>query len=124
MTNTSTKFVGGVSHDDARAFAHEIGVDAVRLQRQRPLHFFVHAKGTTDTGVAIKVPVGFMESKPQRSPAEMVGLYDGNRERYGVPIPENVDTTPEGSPEAPDDRNNLPPPDDDPTDSISDFNRP
>ena len=84
ITNTSTKFVGGVNSEDAARFAREIGVDADRLlnRNQPPFHFHMHSKGFSPVAIPITVEPGFIENMKRRPmPKPTVYVYPGEGER-------------------------------------------
>lgn len=89
IANTSIKLIGGVSAKDARTLAEDMRTDADFILAQRrtatATHFACYAKNVTEKAVTLTIPLGYVESRPKLSAAELNDLIEGSRQRYGVP---------------------------------------
>ncbi|MEP2085053.1 MULTISPECIES: hypothetical protein [Hyphomicrobiales] len=65
LTNTSTKFVGNVSHKDARALAPELRTTPEFFREQKKGNFAVYIKGETDSAISLSVPFGAIDRLPK-----------------------------------------------------------
>lgn len=85
MTNTSIKFAGGVSANDAHTLARNMGttaeaISAVR-KRAKETEFAVYVRNHTDTAVTLSVPLGTLEAATQMNRSAQKLLTDENRRR-------------------------------------------
>ncbi len=81
-TNTSIKFIGSVSSEDARALADNMRTTWETLRNQKRLHFSLYVRGYLHAPCTITVTPGRMEGQPRRTPEEMQELLDSTRQRY------------------------------------------
>ena len=86
--NTAIKFAGGVSYQDARAFARMMRCDPAFIERQPKGHFAAHVRGATDGALQVRVPFGVLESRDRMTNDQRQAVIARNRERYAVPIAE------------------------------------
>lgn len=84
--NASIKFAGGVSHADARTLAPQMRTDPEFITSKGKGTFAAYFK---DMGtVAWKVPFGYMEDMPRKSPDEMHELRETMRVKYCTHVSE------------------------------------
>jgi hypothetical protein len=97
MASTKTKMVGGLSGDDARAFAREMGVDVEWLRAQ------VKAKDWTNFAVMVnnhdvrgsfRIPFGMMDSRKTLTPEEYATSVLNNAKRYASRVPRVTEALP------------------------------
>jgi hypothetical protein len=86
MTNTITKMVGGLSHDDASRFAKEMNCDTEFLQSMRKhsgyTEFACMVKNYTERPLRLEVPFGQLEARPTNTKEGVEYLKARNRARY------------------------------------------
>ena len=83
-TNTSIKFVGGVSRKDARAMSGEMGCEPGFIESQPKLSFACSIKGIQSQAIPLKFPYGFMEALPSMSPYQRDQLQERMRAMHAV----------------------------------------
>ena len=102
MSSTTTKMVGGLSHDDASRFAKEMNCDTEFLQSMRKhssyTEFACMVKNYTQRPLRLEVSFGQLEDRPTNTKEGVEYLKARNRARYCGNI---------------EDRNGDDPPDDD-----------
>lgn len=81
-TNTSIKFIGSVSSEDARALADNMRTTWETLRNQKRLHFSLYVRGYLHKPCTIAVRPGRMEAQSRRTPQEMQELLESTRQRY------------------------------------------
>lgn len=76
LTNTAMKFIGSVSHKDARALAPELRTTP-EFFRQPKGTFATFIKGVTESAIALRVPFGAIDRLPTIRPPneEMIERY-------------------------------------------------
>lgn len=88
MSNTSVKFVGGVSARDASEFATEMHTTSEYIQgaRKRKTYseFALWLKNVTDGALRVPVPFGLLESEETLDDFAFEALMDQNRARYAA----------------------------------------
>lgn len=102
-SNTSIKFAGGTSHQDARRMAPDMRCDADFIEYQPTLSFACYVRGLTPRAVPLKFEAGYMERMPKATSEELAELLNANRARYADHIgskpppnhPEPDDTPPD-----------------------------
>lgn len=82
--NTSIKFAGGVSARDARTLAPMLYCDPSLIESQPKGSFAAHIRGVTQHALPLRFPFGYLERKPQMTPAEREALQERMRDRYAV----------------------------------------
>ncbi len=90
MSNTSIKFVGGVSPQDANALAPSMETKPEFIRSQPKGSFAAYVKGTTPSAVSLRIPFFTMENMPKLSDAEREQIRDDMRRRYAIPFTEPV----------------------------------
>jgi hypothetical protein len=107
-TNTAIKIVGGLSDDDARAFAREMGCEPEFLRsmkkQQRVSHFACFIRNRTSRPFLLPVTLGRMEGMPKLSPTQLAGLRELNRSLYcgtDSNVSRAPDQPPKGQPGSP-----------------------
>lgn len=80
--NTSIKFAGGVSIEDARTLSGMLNCEASLIQRQPKLSFAAHIRGKTDSAVTLKIPYGVMEAMPKMDAEQQTALKEKMRQKY------------------------------------------
>ena len=80
--NTSIKFVGGVSDQDARRFASMLRRDVSFIERQSKGCFAVQIRNFTDRAVSHEIPFGTMERLPKADETTWQRTLERNRARY------------------------------------------
>jgi len=94
--NTSIKFVGGVSNQDARAMAAELRTTPEFILNQPRLHFAAHIRNQTPHAVSVPVLIGTLEKEPQLTPEEYEAFIARNRERVAyTETPKPMSTPPD-----------------------------
>ena len=83
-TNTSIKFVGGVSSKDAKAFAPQLRCSSEFIESQPKGTWAASIRGVTANAVPLRFPFGVMEAKPRMEPEEWELVQADMRERYAV----------------------------------------
>jgi len=83
-TNTSIKFVGGVSTKDANALAPMLRCSSDFIENQPKGTFAASIRGVTSGAVPLQFPFGVMEDKPRMDAAEWANVQSAMRERYAV----------------------------------------
>ena len=90
MASTKTKMVGGLSGDDARAFAREMGFDVEWLKAQGKAkdwtNFAVTVQNHNVRG-SFRIPFGMMDSRRTLTPEEYATLVLNNAKRYASRVP-------------------------------------
>jgi Type IV secretion-system coupling protein DNA-binding domain len=90
MASTAIKLAGGVSAKDAASLAREMRCEPELLlgMRKHPVHteFACFVRSVTPQPVALSVPFGQMEGRPQASEEALAALRAANRARYALPI--------------------------------------
>jgi len=86
MSSTTTKMVGGLSHDDASRFAKEMDCDTEFLQSMRKharyTEFACMVKNYTQRPLRLEVPFGQLEDRPTNTKEGVEYLITRNRARY------------------------------------------
>ncbi len=90
MSNTSIKFVGGVSPQDARALAPSMDTTPEFIRAQSKGTFAAHIKGTTPRAVSLKVPFFEMENREAMDDDDREAVREVMRARYAVPLDQAV----------------------------------
>lgn len=84
--NTSIKFAGGVSVQDARTLSSMLHADADTIEKQRKGHFSAYFRNAVDRAVTLHFPFGVMEGLDKMTDEEARGLRDKMRVRYATQI--------------------------------------
>jgi hypothetical protein len=84
-TNTSIKFVGGVSDKDARTLSNTMRCSPEFIYDQPKGHFAASVRNTTGSAVSLRIPLGHLEAMPRMTPEEFRAVRDAMRDRYAVP---------------------------------------
>jgi hypothetical protein len=104
-TNTAIKLVGGLSKDDARDLAGEMGCEPAFLRSMRKgaktTEFACMVKDYTSSPVRITIPLDAMETQPKIDPVILEALKEANRRRYCANLKDR-------RPDGPDSPDNLP----------------
>lgn len=96
LSSTSIKFAGGVSAKDANALDSELRCDADFLLAQKKgrehTQFACYVRNFTGGAISARIPLGYVDSLPKLSDADMARLLEENRARYSAPpiIPSDV----------------------------------
>jgi hypothetical protein len=90
MSNTSIKFVGGVSPQDARALAPSMDSTPEFIRAQPKGTFAAHIRGSTPRAVSLKVPFFEMENREAMTDVERQTVREVMRARYAVPLDQAV----------------------------------
>jgi Type IV secretion-system coupling protein DNA-binding domain len=85
FSNTSIKFAGGVSANDARSLASDMRTDADFLLAQKKLNFACFVRNHTAKAGRIKVEVGVLERELQLGEDDYQSFRQRNRERVAAP---------------------------------------
>ncbi len=88
FANTSIKFVGGVTNNDAKAMAAEMRTEASFITHMDKLELAAYVRGTTKGSIGIKIQYGQMERLPHLSPQEQFVQREIMRQRFAVHIDE------------------------------------
>jgi uncharacterized membrane protein YoaK (UPF0700 family) len=117
MANTAIKLVGGLTYDDAREFAKNMGRNTTpefllgmrkHADDQGPYtDFACYIKNIEglERAIPFRVPLGVYDRQPKITPAMLASLKEANRERYGGATDEHPpekpkdDDSPLGEPE-------------------------
>ena len=83
-TNTSIKFVGGVSSKDANAFAPQLRCSSDFIESQPKGTWAAYIRGVTTGAVPLRFPFGVMEKEPCMDAGEWKTVRADMRERYAV----------------------------------------
>lgn len=83
-SNTSIKFAGGVSSNDAKALASEMRTDKTFIENQEVLSFAAHIKGQTKQAMTLSIKPGQMEALDRMSDNEYSEMIARMREKYAV----------------------------------------
>jgi hypothetical protein len=83
-TNTSIKFVGGVSDKDARALSNTMRCSPEFIYDQPKGHFAALVRNMTGAAVSLRIPFGHLEAMPRMTTEEFRVVRDAMRERYAV----------------------------------------
>lgn len=83
-TNTSIKFVGGVSSKDAKAFAPMLRCSSEFIESQPKGTWAASIRGVTTGAVPLRFPFGVMEQEPRMDAGEWKTVRADMRERYAV----------------------------------------
>ncbi|MEJ0075267.1 MAG: type IV secretory system conjugative DNA transfer family protein [Alphaproteobacteria bacterium] len=115
FSNTSIKFVGGVSDRDAHAIARELRCAPSFIQQQQTGSWAAYVKNFTPSAISLKIPFGTMEALDRMAHEERVIVQDYMRSRYAaLPAPPQAiaeePTPPAPGSEAPRQDNETPPP--------------
>lgn len=100
--NTSIKFAGGVSADDARKFARMLRCEPAFIENQGKGQFACFVRNYTQRAVSLRIPFGAMEELPKMSEGNQDALRTAMRKRYAVHISElrrDAPEEPEAEPE-------------------------
>lgn len=84
--NTSIKFAGGVSVEDARALAPMIHADADTIEKQRKGCFSAYFRNAADHAVTLHFPFGVIEKLNKMTDEEAQQVKATMRARYATPI--------------------------------------
>lgn len=107
-TNTSIKFVGGVSYGDTVRLARELRVPPKFIEEQPKGTFAVFIRGLTKTALSLSIPFGVMEDAPTMGKKEFQAVRDAMRAKYATkkqePPPPPPDTPPPRKEQAPEKR--------------------
>lgn len=82
FSNTSIKFVGGVSPRDARRLAPALNTTPAFIRDQPKMTFAAHIKGATQSAFSLKIPMLHMEKMERMSDEEYAALRNEMRRRY------------------------------------------
>lgn len=82
--NTSIKFAGGLSNQDAKAVAADMRTDPQFILDQPKLTFACHIRGHTKRAVALTVTPGMLEDEPAMTEEEYRAMRARNRERVSA----------------------------------------
>jgi hypothetical protein len=82
--NTSIKFVGGVSAQDARSFARMLRCEPSFIEDQPKGFFAAHVRNQTGKAVSLRVPFGHLEALPRMNGGEWARVQQIMRERYAA----------------------------------------
>lgn len=82
--NTSIKFAGGVSSQDARSFSKMLRCEPEFIEEQAKGHFAVSVRNHTDRAVSLGIPFGVLEAKERMTPEEARAARASMREKYAV----------------------------------------
>jgi hypothetical protein len=107
--NTSIKFAGGLSNQDARLLANDMRADPEFILNQPKLSFACFIRGHTQRALALHVKPGVLETEQRMSDEEYHALRERNRARVTSPSafsprfdvrqpsenPDDTDTSPE-----------------------------
>jgi hypothetical protein len=108
MTNTAIKLVGGLSADDARALAGNMGCTPEFLlgmkkhEAAKMTQFACWVRNHTPSAIRLNVPLGMMEMLPLIHPQVFATLLRANRERYCTEVTDDYPPDEPGSPEGDD----------------------
>jgi len=94
ISNTSIKFVGGVSPQDANTLASAMNTTAQFIRDQEKGSFAAYVKGTTPTAVSLNIPFFEMEKMEKQSDEEYSALRDMMRAKYATQYEVTPDYTP------------------------------
>ena len=83
--NTSIKFAGGLSSQDAKTLAPDMRSDAAFLLSHPKLTFACYIRGHTPQAVPVSTRAGLMEKQERISDAEYQDLRTRNRARVSLP---------------------------------------
>ncbi len=83
-TNTSIKFVGGVSDKDARSLSNMMRCSPEFIYDQPKGHFAASVRNMTGSAVSLRIPFGYLEAMPRMTIGEFHAVRDSMRERYAV----------------------------------------
>ncbi len=83
-TNTSIKFVGGVSRKDARAMSGELGCEPSFIESQPKLSFACAIKGVQSQAIPLRFTYGVMEALPSMTQRQRAQLQERMRQRHAV----------------------------------------
>lgn len=83
-TNTSIKFVGGVSADDARKLSRDLHCEPEFIQALPTLTFAAYIKGLSRNTLSLKIQPGIIEKIPPMTPDEWRVVRADIRRRYSV----------------------------------------
>ena len=83
--NTSIKFAGSVSTNDARAMAPDMRTTADFIVEQPRLHFAAHLRHVTPNAVSIPVSAGLLEAEPRMDEHDYRLLRERNSLRVSIP---------------------------------------
>lgn len=85
-TNTTIKFAGGVSDQDARTFDADMRTSAQFItsmkKHTKSTEFAAYIRNDTPTAVRLEIPFGTLEAAPRMTEEEHRTLIDRNRARY------------------------------------------
>lgn len=84
FSNTSIKFAGGVSNQDARKLAAEMRTDHIHIEGVDKLEMATFIRGTTKRAISINITYGEMERLPKMSDEQKSLLLAYTRNRYAV----------------------------------------
>lgn len=82
--NTSIKFAGGVSSQDARSFSKMLRCEPEFIEEQAKGHFAVSVRNHTDRAVSLRIPFGILEAKERMTTEEARAVRASMREKYAV----------------------------------------
>jgi hypothetical protein len=108
MGNAAIKLVGGLSGQDARRFADNMGCEPEFLQGMRKSQdsseFACYVRNATEHAIPLTVPFFRMEHQPKMTASGLASLIEQNRARYGAtngkpPANPPPDDSPLGDPE-------------------------
>jgi hypothetical protein len=85
FSNTSIKFAGGVSANDARSLANDMRTDVDFLMSQKKLNFACFVRNHTSKAGSVSVKVGQLENELQMDEEDYAAFRKRNRERVAAP---------------------------------------
>ena len=94
MTNTYTKVVTELSHEDARRFAPNMETDVGILKHYRALQFAFFSRGLTPAPVPLQVDPILLDSQPRQSEADYEAFLERNRRRISLGVEEPEEEPP------------------------------
>ena len=85
-TNTTIKFAGGVSDQDARTLDADMRTSAQFItsmhKHSKSTEFAAYIRNDTPTAIRLEIPFGTLEAAPRMTPDEHKALIERNRLRY------------------------------------------
>jgi hypothetical protein len=92
-TNTAIKLAGGLSEEDAKALASNMGttpeflLSMKKYEAQRITEFACFVRNLTPTAIRLSVPLGLMEEQPKIRQNALTTLIERNWEKHGCVPP-------------------------------------
>lgn len=94
-TNTSIKFVGGVSMEDAKILAPNMNTTPQFLRSQPRLHFACYIRNDTDQAISLFVPVGVLDKHEKLTDDEYKAMRERMRLTFGAEVASEYKSPPE-----------------------------